>query len=61
MQGCAIEILQELLVTLRKNKQVLLCHSHTVDILLFDKLLFAPFTCQKLIEHALIPQLPWQL
>lgn len=45
MQGCAVEILQELLVAsgpLRRSKQVLLCHSRTVDILLFDKLLFAP-------------------
>lgn len=63
MQGSAVEILQELLVALdalRKNKQVVPCHRRGVDISLFDKLPFAPFICQRLIEHVLIPLLLWQ-
>lgn len=63
MQGCAVEILQELLVALGapgKNKQVLPCHRRGVDISRLDKLPFAPFVCQRLIEHVLIPVLLWQ-
>lgn len=32
-----------------------------VDILLFDKLPFAPFVCQGLIEPVPMPLVPWQL